>query len=158
MNITVLSKENSSICSIFLALMEILKMSSKMLTISSNPNNILKVENYLRDAQRDMNIDDQRFPDILISLTEAVNNAIIHGNKADESKNVEINMEGQHTGIAISVTDEGRGFDPAQIPDPTAPENIECCGGRGVFIMSRLADKISFANNGSTVQMFFKLN
>lgn len=133
-------------------------MSSKMLTISSNPNNILKVENYLRDAQHDMNIDDLRFPDILISLTEAVNNAIIHGNNADESKRVEINMEGQSTGVAISVTDEGPGFDPEEVPDPTAPENIECCGGRGVFIMSQLADRISYANNGSTVQMFFKLS
>ena len=133
-------------------------MSSKMLTISSNPNNILKVENYLRNAQHDMNIDETKFPDILISLTEAVNNAILHGNNADESKNVEISMEGKTSGVAISVTDEGKGFDPNEIPDPTAPENIECCGGRGVFIMSRLADKISFENNGSTVQMFFKLN
>ncbi len=133
-------------------------MSSKMLTISSNPNNILKVENYLRNAQHDMNIDETKFPDILISLTEAVNNAILHGNNADESKKVEISMEGKTSGVAISVTDEGKGFDPNEIPDPTAPENIECCGGRGVFIMSRLADKISFENNGSTVQMFFKLN
>lgn len=133
-------------------------MSSKMLTISSNPNNILKVENYLRSAQHDMNIDETKFPDILISLTEAVNNAILHGNNADESKSVEISMEGKTSGVAISVTDEGKGFDPNEIPDPTAPENIECCGGRGVFIMSRLADKISFENNGSTVQMFFKLN
>ena len=133
-------------------------MSSKMLTISSNPNNILKVENYLRNAQHDMNIDETKFPDILISLTEAVNNAILHGNNADESKTVEISMEGKTSGVAISVTDEGKGFDPNEIPDPTAPENIECCGGRGVFIMSRLADRISFENNGSTVQMFFKLN
>ncbi|MFT6337838.1 MAG: serine/threonine-protein kinase RsbW [Halioglobus sp.] len=138
--------------------MEILKMSSKMLTISSNPNNILKVENYLRNAQHDMNIDETKFPDILISLTEAVNNAILHGNNADESKNVEISMEEIFSGVAISVKDEGNGFDPNEIPDPTAPENIECCGGRGVFIMSRLADKISFENNGSTVQLFFKLN
>ncbi len=129
-----------------------------MLTISSNPNNILKVENYLRDAQLDMNIDDTKFPDILISLTEAVNNAILHGNNADESKSVEISMEGKSSGVAISVKDEGKGFDPNEIPDPTAPENIECCGGRGVFIMSSLADRISFENNGSTVQMFFKLS
>ena len=133
-------------------------MSSKMLTISSNPNNILEVENYLRDAQLALKIDEVRFPDILISITEAVNNAIIHGNKADESKEVRINMIGQSTGIAISVSDEGKGFDPNGLPDPTAPENIECCGGRGVYIMSRLADELSFANNGSTVQMFFKLS
>ena len=133
-------------------------MSSKMLTISSNPNNILEVENYLRDAQLDLKIDEVRFPDILISITEAVNNAIIHGNNADETKRVRINMVGKSRGIAISVSDEGKGFDPDRIPDPTAPENIECCGGRGVYIMSRLADKLSFENNGSTVQMFFKLS
>ncbi|MEM9545447.1 MAG: ATP-binding protein [Bacteroidota bacterium] len=133
-------------------------MSSKMLTISSNPNNILEVENYLRDAQLDLKIDEVRFPDILISITEAVNNAIIHGNNADESKRVRINMVGKSSGVSISVSDEGKGFDPKGIPDPTAPENLECCGGRGVYIMSRLADKLSFANNGSTVQMFFKLS
>jgi len=70
---------------------------------------------------------------------------------------VVINLEEQSSGLAISVSDEGTGFDPEEIPDPTAPENIECCGGRGVFIMSRLADKISFMNNGSTVQMYFNL-
>ena len=133
-------------------------MSSKMLTISSNPNNILEVENYLRDAQLDLKIDEVRFPDILISITEAVNNAIIHGNNADETKRVKINMVGKSRGISISVSDEGQGFDPERIPDPTAPENIECCGRRGVYIMSRLADKLSFENNGSTVQMFFKLS
>jgi len=129
-----------------------------MLTISSNPNNILQVESYLRDAKSELHIDDRRFPDILISITEAVNNAILHGNKADESKEVRINMESNNSGVAISVTDQGKGFDPDCVPDPTAPENIETCGGRGVFIMSSLADKISFTNNGSTVRMYFKLS
>ena len=133
-------------------------MSSKMFIIRSNPNNILKVENYLRRVQNDMNIDEGRFPDILISLTEAVNNAILHGNKADENKEVTINMIEESKGVAISVSDEGNGFDPTDIPDPTAPENLECCGGRGVYIMSALADRISFKNNGSTVKMFFKLS
>lgn len=129
-----------------------------MFTISSNPNNILKVENYLRTVQQDMKIDDGKFPDILVSLTEAVNNAILHGNKADESKEVVIDMIEESKGVAISVSDEGNGFDPDDVPDPTAPDNIECCGGRGVYIMSALADKISFKNNGSTVKMFFKLS
>lgn len=129
-----------------------------MLTISSNPNNILKVESYLRNVKKDFMIDEGKFPDILISITEAVNNAIIHGNNKDESKSVKINMEENPQGLAISVSDEGLGFDPNTVPDPTAPENLECCGGRGVFIMSNLCDKISYANNGSTVRMFFKLS
>ncbi|MEE9438031.1 MAG: ATP-binding protein [Saprospiraceae bacterium] len=133
-------------------------MSSIMLIIKSNPNNIFQVETYLKNVQTDWQIDENRFPDILISITEAVNNAILHGNNADESKQVKIIMEEKSSGVAVSVSDEGKGFDPDKVPDPTSPCNIDCCGGRGVFIMSRLTDKLSFENNGSTVRMFFKLN
>jgi len=135
-----------------------MKLFRKMLVINSNPNNLLQVETYLNNAKSEMAELDERYPDILISLTEAVNNAIIHGNKADESKKVKIAMEQQESGIAVSVTDEGKGFDPEEVPDPTSPENLECCGGRGVFIMSSLADKLSYINNGTTVKMYFKLS
>lgn len=131
-------------------------MIKKMLVIDSNPNNILEVENYLSIIKSQVAAVEARYPDILISITEAVNNAIIHGNKADESKKVRINMQEQLQGLAVSISDEGAGFDPADVPDPTAPENIECCGGRGVLIMSTLADRLSYANNGSTVELFFK--
>jgi len=130
----------------------------KMLVIDSNPNNILKVESYLQAIKTEHNQLSGRFADILISLTEAVNNAIIHGNCADEKKKVKINMEQIATGLSVSVTDEGCGFDPKEVPDPTSPENLECCGGRGVFIMNSLADKLSYSNNGCTVKMFFKYN
>ena len=131
-------------------------MIKKMLVINSNPNNILEVENYLSVIKSQVAAVEARYPDMLISITEAVNNAIIHGNKADESKKVKINMQEQVKGIAISVSDEGAGFDPDAVPDPTSPENIECCGGRGVLIMSTLADRLSYTNNGSTVKLFFK--
>jgi len=130
----------------------------KMLVIDSNPNNILKVESYLQHIHTEHDELGDRFADILISLTEAVNNAIIHGNKADERKKVKINMEQIESGLSVSVTDEGGGFDPKNVPDPTSPENLECCGGRGVFIMNSLADQLSYSNNGTTVEMFFKYN
>lgn len=129
-----------------------------MLIINSNPNNILKVESYLQSIEIEHAKLKDRFADILISLTEAVNNAIIHGNNADETKKVWINMSQIENGFSISVSDEGRGFDPSNVPDPTAEENIECCGGRGVFIMNSLADQLAYTNNGSTVEMFFKYN
>lgn len=94
---------------------------------------------------------------ILVSLTEAVNNAMIHGNCGDESKNVHIKLKKQRNTLAIQVSDEGRGFDPASIPDPTAPENITECGGRGVFLIQQLSDNVHFRNNGSTVEMLFKI-
>ena len=133
-------------------------MIKKMLVINSNPNNILEVENYLLSVKSQVEALEGRYPDVLISVTEAVNNAIIHGNKADERKMVRINMEEQAKGIEVSISDEGKGFNPDDVPDPTCPENIECCGGRGVFIMSKLADELLYLNNGTTVQMFFKFN
>ena len=128
-----------------------------MLTIPSIPSRISEVENFLQNAFSHSNISPDRYPDMLISLTEAVNNAIIHGNKQDEDKMVKIQMVQSNSNFKIIVTDEGRGFDLNEVPDPTAPENIECCGGRGVYIMSRLADSISFQDNGSTVEMHFQV-
>ena len=128
-----------------------------MLTIPSIPSRISEVESFLQNAVSHSKISPDRYPDMLISLTEAVNNAIIHGNKQDEDKLVRIQMVHKEEHLKIIVTDEGGGFDLDEVPDPTAPENIECCGGRGVYIMSRLADRITFQDNGSTVEMHFQI-
>ena len=128
-----------------------------MLTIPSIPSRIAEVETFLQKTVKNSRISPNRYPDMLISLTEAVNNAIIHGNKEDHSKVVKIQMIHNRRQIKIIVKDEGGGFNINQVPDPTAPENIECCGGRGVYIMSRLADTIKFQDNGSTVEMHFQV-
>jgi serine/threonine-protein kinase RsbW len=94
---------------------------------------------------------------ILISLTEAVTNAIVHGNCRQESKTVEVKTRKDRDRIALRVTDQGTGFDYDNLPDPTAPENLCKCGGRGVFLMRQLSDNIRFFNNGSTVEMIFKI-
>jgi serine/threonine-protein kinase RsbW len=132
-------------------------MKNRMLTITSNPNNILEVESYLKRLDFNAHLNPEKFADILISLTEAVNNAIIHGNKKDESKMVHIDLEEKESGVAFCVTDEGGGFNPSGIPDPTTQENLECCGGRGVHIMKALADEIAFTNCGRSVIMYFNL-
>ena len=128
-----------------------------MLTISSNPNNILEVESYLRKLDFNIALNSEKYADILISLTEAVNNAIIHGNKSDESKHVSIHVREKDNGLAFCVTDEGVGFNPGGVPDPTCADNLECCGGRGVYIMKALADDITFEDNGRKVEMYFDL-
>lgn len=133
-------------------------MKYRMLTINSNPNNILEVESYLKQLDFDFRFDSEKYADILISLTEAVNNAIIHGNKSDESKFVHIHVREKDNGVAFCVTDEGLGFNPTRVPDPTCGDNLECCGGRGVFIMKTLADDIVFEENGRKVEMYFDLN
>lgn len=93
---------------------------------------------------------------MLISLTEAVNNAIIHGNKADAKKFVKINCKEKTHEVVIRISDEGTGFNPLEIKDPTLPENIAECGGRGVFIMRELADQLVFLDDGRTVELHFK--
>ena len=106
---------------------------------------------------RRYNLSADRQCDILVSLTEAVTNAIVHGNCRAENKTVQVNMQRKADMLALRVSDEGRGFDFKNLPDPTLPENVCKCGGRGVYLMRELSDDISFYNNGSTVEMQFRL-
>jgi serine/threonine-protein kinase RsbW len=129
-----------------------------MLRIPSTPRSIDLLQGFLDQMLRKYQISPDIYGNILISLTEAVNNAIIHGNAHDESKTVEVQVRKTANCLAVRVSDQGRGFDPAQVPDPTAPENRCKCGGRGVFLMHQLSDGIRYANNGSTVEMQFRLD
>lgn len=126
------------------------------LELKSNPMNISFIEPYVNKVVETYNIDYEMYGNILISLTEAVNNAIIHGNKYDDKKLVTVSMMKDEKKIAFFVTDQGKGFRHGDLPDPTAPENILKLGGRGVFLMRQLADLVVFSNNGSTVEVHFK--
>jgi len=128
-----------------------------MLKIKSTPNQIRHIEKYVRVLMNSCKFSQQVYDNILISLTEAVNNAIIHGNKQDETKFVRVMCEEKSREVVIKISDEGVGFNPHQVPDPTLPQNLECCGGRGVFIMKQLSDKINFLDSGRTVVMHFKI-
>lgn len=132
-------------------------MLTKTLFLTSSPTSITLLEDYLQEILVEFEMCKTKYPEILVSLTEAVNNAIIHGNKSDENKKVKVSCKSNDRGIYFSVVDEGPGFDPASIPDPTSEELIECCGGRGVFIINALADKVDYKNNGSTLELYFKL-
>ena len=129
------------------------------LTITSDPHNIAQVESYIEDIRAKYNIADDAYGNILISLTEAANNAILHGNGSDPSKMVEITCTPDARGksITFTVKDQGKGFDHSNLPDPTAPENIEQPCGRGVFLMMQLADLVVFSNHGSTIEMKFRI-
>ena len=133
------------------------ELPTTMLKLTSNPRNIALVESFIEKVVERYKIRPDVYGNILISLTEAVNNAITHGNRNDENKTVEIKLHKKKNNLAIRVSDEGRGFDFKSLPDPTAPENIMKCGGRGVFLMQQLTDDIRFDDNGSTVEMHFKI-
>jgi serine/threonine-protein kinase RsbW len=134
-----------------------MKDSTTSLRLTSNPLNVDKVSSLVENLASRFRLAPDTYGNILISLTEAVNNAIIHGNRQDESKMVEVRTETRNGRLAILVRDEGRGFDYSNVPDPTTPERVCECGGRGVFLMRQLSDKCRFHDNGRTVEMEFKL-
>ncbi len=128
------------------------------LKIESSADNLRLVERLIEDVCEIYNVSEDNFGNILIAVTEAVNNAISHGNKNNPSKSVQIGFENQEKKITFSVCDEGNGFDYNGLPDPTDPNNIDKVNGRGVFLMKHLADKVEFNNNGKEVHLTFVLN
>jgi serine/threonine-protein kinase RsbW len=128
----------------------------KKISIESKISNIRIIENAIDDATNEIGISKDCYGKILVSTLEAVNNAILHGNEANPEKLVEIEISFELDELVISVKDEGPGFNPELVPDPTTPENIESVNGRGVFLMSHLADVIKYNNKGNAVTLIFK--
>jgi serine/threonine-protein kinase RsbW len=92
--------------------------------------------------------------DVEIALREALTNAVLHGNHQDAQKKVQINCRIQFSGeVSIIVKDEGRGFDPSKVPDPTASVNLESEHGRGIYLMRALMDEVHFEEGGAEVHM-----
>ena len=128
-----------------------------MLEIPSNPENVRSLEKIVEEIAQDYNLSPKIRCNLLVSLTEAVNNAIIHGNQADEHKKVKINIQQQNTILSVIVEDEGEGFDHKEVPDPTNETHIQMCGGRGVYLMKELSDELHFSRNGSCVEIRFHI-
>jgi anti-sigma regulatory factor (Ser/Thr protein kinase) len=128
-----------------------------MLKLASDPRNVARVESFVEHLVSKYGISPDVYGNILISLTEAVTNAIIHGNDNDETKTVQVRLKKQKNKLAFLISDEGGGFDFDNLPDPTAPENLLKIGGRGVFLMRQLSDDVVFYNNGSTVEICFSI-
>ncbi|MBC8046359.1 MAG: ATP-binding protein [Fimbriimonadaceae bacterium] len=132
-------------------------LAEQQLLLVSDPNNIVLIEPFIESFRCDNQITDEIYGNMLVAITEAVNNAIVHGNKSDKEKKVKINLLRMKNLVVCAVEDEGHGFDFTNLPDPTAPENIQNTGGRGVFLMKNLSDMVIFSNDGSFVEIQFKL-
>ena len=126
-----------------------------MIKIKSKIENLREVEKFIDDITAELNLSNEIYGNILISVLEAAKNAIVHGNKNDISKNVEIKVRKEKENLDFFIKDEGNGFDFNTIPDPTAPENIEKVNGRGVFLMKKLSDDIEFKEEGRLVKITF---
>lgn len=129
--------------------------TEKELTFASTTDNISIVEKLVDELVEKYSIKEDFYGNILIALTEAVNNAIVHGNKLDEDKNVHVRVSNEEAVLRFHIEDEGPGFDYDNLPDPTAPENIEKPNGRGVFLMRNLADRCEFHEDGKIVELEF---
>jgi serine/threonine-protein kinase RsbW len=128
----------------------------KKIRIESKVGNLRVVENAIDETTATIGISQDNYGKILVCAMEAVNNAILHGNKSDPEKIVDIELSVEMNELQIKVTDEGSGFRPEKVPDPTTPENIEELNGRGIYLMSHLADKIEYSKKGNSVTMTFK--
>jgi len=129
----------------------------KQLRIPSNISYIKEIEKLVDELASEINIDNSIYGNFLISLIEAVNNSIIHGNKQNENKYVNIVISNNDQELKVIVEDEGDGFDYKNLPDPTNPDNIQKVNGRGIFLMQKLSDKCEFLDNGSKVELKFNL-
>ncbi len=127
----------------------------KMIKIDSKIENLRIVEKFIDDITSELNLSNEIYGNILISVLEASKNAIVHGNKNDINKNVEIEVKTEDKYLTFIIRDQGTGFNYNNIPDPTAPENIEKANGRGVFLIRKLADDVEFSDEGSLVKIKF---
>lgn len=88
-----------------------------------------------------------------VGLTEALANAVLYGNMGDPGKRVRVEVSIDRSRVALRVEDEGDGFDPKAVPDPTLPENLHRSGGRGIFLIRELMDEVEFSDRGNAVRL-----
>lgn len=129
----------------------------KDLNIQSEVGSLRFVEKAIDELSLEMDLSDEVYGNVLVATMEATNNAIIHGNNSDPNKSVKIEMKSMEKVLKVHIEDQGKGFDHKNIPDPTAPENLEKINGRGIFLMERLSDEILYLEEGRIVELKFNL-
>ena len=116
---------------------------------------LVEVENLIDKVCADLGIQEDAYGNVLIAVTEAVNNAIQHGNEENSNLFVDVAVGDKETEFCFRIKDEGIGFDFNSLPDPTAPENLLKESGRGIFLMRNLADEVEFDGEGNSVNIYF---
>jgi serine/threonine-protein kinase RsbW len=132
-------------------------MMEKEILVNSKIENLRKVEKFVDEISTECSLNSEIYGNLLIATLEGANNAIVHGNKLNESLEIKISASYLNNILKLRIEDKGPGFDYIHIPDPTAPENIENVSGRGVFLMSKLSDKLEFFDKGATVELSFNI-
>jgi len=125
------------------------------LSIPSDFKHVHRVELLIDKICNQLNVKEDYYGNVLIAVTEAVNNAIIHGNNSDPNLNIDLFVSDKETDFCFSVKDKGPGFDHTSIADPTTSKNLEKENGRGIFLMRSLAEEVEFLDNGRNVNIYF---
>ena len=125
------------------------------LKLASDFQSIATIEKLIDKVCSSIGVNEESYGNVLIAVTEAVNNAIQHGNKQNRALKIDVSVLDSTKNICFSVKDEGPGFDFNNLPDPTSPDNILKENGRGIFLMKNLADKVEFTDEGNKVSLFF---
>jgi len=119
-------------------------ITGNTMIIPSNQEFLAEVDIFLEGILRGYGVDESRVADIAISVSELVNNAIHHAHHKDTQKTIAIEINKDKEDIVITITDQGTGFNPDDINDPLAEENLLKDTGRGLFIVKSLMDKVDF--------------
>ena len=126
--------------------------------IESDPNNLITIEEFVNYFAKDLGLSEEQLSVLLLAVTEAATNAIIHANKCDVSKLVKIDARIENSKLIVKVKDEGKGFDPGALPDPTRPENLLKDSGRGVYLMKVYMDEVKYNVTPTGLETILVLN
>jgi len=126
---------------------------SREVVIPSDPAEARRVQDDIEQALKACEFEERDIFSIKLALEEALVNAIKHGNQMDRTKTVRIAYRIQIDRFDVLITDEGKGFDPTDVPDPTAIENLERPCGRGLMLMRHYMTAVTFHGHGNAVQM-----
>ena len=131
---------------------------TQKLVLESKLKSVDAMDSLINQVRQEYILSEETCNDIWVVLNEAVSNAIKHGNKFDKNKKVRLSAEiKEERFLCFNVKDEGIGFNPDAVPDPTTPERIYEPNGRGIYLMRKLSHRVSFSNNGTEVDLCFDL-
>jgi serine/threonine-protein kinase RsbW len=125
------------------------------LSLPTDFQSLVDVENLVEKVCQIIGIQEDMYGNVLIAVTEAVNNAICHGNEQNHTLSIEVAVGDSNNSFCFKIKDQGKGFDYNNLPDPTAPENILKENGRGIFLMRNLSDEVTFNELGNEVVIYF---
>lgn len=129
----------------------------KQIQLHSSYGEVEKVEEFLNDLQGQLNFTNEDYARMMLTVSEAVTNGIVHGNKLVQEKVVTLTAYLENKSLFFECSDQGEGFDPTEVEDPLAEENLLKPSGRGVFLMKEYADDMSYNKSDRTLRLRFDL-